>query len=375
MNDDFLQRTFNNTPELSDENSSSDEESFTDTEFGLLGQTGEEHSYSSISSAICLVSMIKRALSHRYKTVLIANAPNEVREAAYRGHVCSLKMGVCSCISFINMGQPKFCKHLFACLALEQRLQNEKKIFIAFVNHVPELPHYIPKPKLYSEIQNNSKSVNWSLMNNIIQTSHLPSKEEERALRMGVLVSDTPQLNVDARSESRIGRPKARVAHRGGFRKQLNDKFLPNIGMPRDSRKRKVDSQQGSSQRRQVKKRKDDSASMYNEQLQNLATSKIKSAIAQTNVSLNSPDIDNHEKPKQNTSMTTGAGQYTPNCPAKEPSAFHNSYHSLSSNQLTQHFQLSPIPLQMAPLVQYQQVNMRQVWLNINGVLQPAYIV
>ena len=373
VDDEILRRTFENSIELSDENSSSDEENSSviyRDEFGMLGQTGAEHSYSSISSAIRLVSTMKRALSQRYKGVLMANAPEEVREASYSGHVCNLKMGVCSCVSFINMGQPKFCKHLFASLALEQRLRDEKTIFAAFVNHIPELPHSIPQPKLYSEIQADKKNINWSPIDNIIQFSHLPSKDEEKALRMGVLVSDAPNQNVDATSiSSSIGRPKGRVAHRGGFRKQLNDTFLPNVAMPRDSRKRKADSQQGSSQRRQVKKRKEECGSMYNEQLKTLATSQIQSTKAQLSVSNQSPDICNQKKTQQNPVHNQNAES----CITQRPEAFQNP---LSNSHAT--FQQSPMPLQIAPMVlgQFQsQVNIRQVWLNINGSIQLAYIV
>ena len=347
-------------------------------EFDLLGQPGAEHSYSSISSAIRLVSDMKRSLSIKYKEVLMADAPSEVKEASVNGHVCNLQMGVCSCTSFIGMGQPKFCKHLFASMALKEHKREEKSIFEAYVRHIPQLPSSMPKPKTYGDIQKDIEWLDWSRVKRVVENSHLPSDEEKKAFTLGVLLSD---LHVNAESNLEIneitsGRPKSRVAHRGGFRKQSNDKFQPSISMPVESRKRKSGHEQGYSQRKPPKIRKQDCGNLYNEQLQNLVTSKLRTATTTVN------EASTKCEPNSGTSF-------------HEKSAVNQKDYYVTEKKIDQYFPNNvmipimqqsailiqqPALFQQAPMIigqmggQHQHTALRQVWLNINGVLQPAYL-
>ena len=399
--------------------SSDDEESvYSDcnNEYNIYGQPGAEHSYSSLSAAIRIVSKMKYDLSNKYKKVLMADAPHEVRNASAEGHVCNLSMSVCSCISFLSMGQPKFCKHLYACMALKIKERDEKKIFQAYVNHIPKLPYFQPQTKNYQDIQNEKKDIDWTRLKGIVEMAHIPSTEEKQALKLGVLFSETRESVVCEQADSSMGRPKKRVPHRGGFRREHIDKFIPNVCMPLEARKRKAGTEQGHAKRKEVKRRKQDCENVYHDQLHNIAVTKVnlsnrvseinsrssreplettnsnnenqlqQQALSAVKPVKTEPSITLHQtkaqpRPQIRPPPQHVLGVQSPTIPLALPVGLVLNNMNLQPQRQPPLIKQQPVlGLQSSPLF-YRQANspiqhvgLRVVWLNINGILQPAYI-
>ena len=393
-----------------------------DTEYDMQGKIGAEHSYSAMNTAVRTVSRMKHILSNNYKDVLMSDAPYEVKQASTNGYVCNLSMGVCTCISFITMGQPKFCKHLYACIAMDIKERDEKKIFQAYVNHIPKLLQYLVQSDDYKEIQKTKEGIDWSSLRHIIESSHIPSQEEQRSMKLGVLVSEMCTPVGCEQDGNFIGRPKSRLPHRGGFRKKYNDTFVPNVIMPVDSRKRKVNTEQGFSKRKDVKRKKVECDNSYNEQMFSIAESKVQmvnKANSKGNINTNKA----LQKPHQNTNghqtlssvnllndkervvlnkvtthpltqpILSTQHHYSPlqhfTLNQKEKQQFLSSGKPMkvepgnTANTLPQYntviqqptFTVHPLP---TVLSQYSntspQVGLKVVLLNINGILQPVFL-
>ena len=67
----------------------------------------------------------------------------------FNGHfICNVHLGICTCLHFINRGQPYYCKHLYACLSVIMGIKTTEdadinKLLDGYISRVPKVPEYL----------------------------------------------------------------------------------------------------------------------------------------------------------------------------------------------------------------------------------------
>ena len=79
----------------------------------------EEHGYSVLDGCKRLLSDLNKLALNIYHQENLNYLPNDLTlKLTPNSYICNIKLLTCTCFHFILRGQPYFCKHLYACLAM-----------------------------------------------------------------------------------------------------------------------------------------------------------------------------------------------------------------------------------------------------------------
>ncbi|XP_074661727.1 uncharacterized protein LOC141914437 isoform X2 [Tubulanus polymorphus] len=159
-------------------------------------------------------------------------------------HLINLKLGICTCEAFIMIGQPYFCKHLFACFAQKNNITTTKALIDAYKFHIVEpLPTY--------NFTRQNISVSSTLIDKLKDHSHIASSNDINAARKGHILSI---LHNESHCGIKLisGRPAKRQPHNMAHRRaegpikdnqvainlpelEVIDPYCPKVTMPKDA--------------------------------------------------------------------------------------------------------------------------------------------
>jgi hypothetical protein len=113
-------------------------------------------------------------------------------------------------------GQPYYCKHLYACLAVKNQERSVDKLLLLYWNSVPKIPEVLSCdfPVIATDRDRNVSEM--PIINMLLEMSHPASEEELQNFKTGGNLSIHNEISLA--KEFTIGRPAQRRAHNGGFR-------------------------------------------------------------------------------------------------------------------------------------------------------------
>lgn len=100
----------------------------------FFSELRHDHCYQSHTRS--LIEMLE-AGARKIFDHLMCKLPDHMHEKISNHHIVNLRMGVCSCASFIIIGQPYFCKHILAVLAHEKGISDASKLFAEYRTSIP----------------------------------------------------------------------------------------------------------------------------------------------------------------------------------------------------------------------------------------------
>ncbi|XP_014671512.1 PREDICTED: uncharacterized protein LOC106812202 [Priapulus caudatus] len=174
---------------------------------------GLDHSYDVVSKCKKFISSLDTSATQFYRDYVIGLLPEELHEKITGNvHVVNIEHGICTCSSFIVMGQPKFCKHLYAILALRENIKNPEDLLTTFTGS------YRSKPfPGYARNVLQFPTKTWHIIDSLKVMSHESSLPEMERAKSGSILQVLHDSVLKIKRVS--GKLARRYPHNMGYRR------------------------------------------------------------------------------------------------------------------------------------------------------------
>ena len=170
-------------------------------------------------------------------------------------YIVNIFLNICTCETFVNKGQPYFCKHLHAALVTTHDCFDHLKLLQLYFIAVPKIP---PGLIRFFPTRNNIQGCNvFSSVKSLLQISHQATDLEKKHAKKGDILKLLHDPAKPAAPTFFPGRLPKILPHRAGFRRKggpmcnenskyeltfpefnTSDPYQPQVKIPHNARER-----------------------------------------------------------------------------------------------------------------------------------------
>ena len=256
-------------------------------------ESRNDHDYSLNAASQNLLARLNIQAVKMFHDVVVQYLP--VLEPDDGVYIVNIFLNICTCTSFVQKGQPYFCKHLHAVLATTHDCFDHLKLLELYFTAVPKIP---PGLIRFFPTRNNIQGCNvFGSVKSLLQISHQATDLEKKHAVNGNILKLLHDPAKPAAPTFFPGRLPKRHPHRAGFRRKggpmcnknsnyeltfpefnMSDPYQPRIKIPHNARER-----WGGRKRSSHKKRGLTTSKVTSDNAQILAHKLKKLAIARSN--------------------------------------------------------------------------------------------